>query len=237
MTYAQAALSLAGNPTGAIPTDTPPEIDHTAAMRVLVIAPDPLARAGLVALLADQPQIEIVGQVAPGQELLASSQAYQPALILWDLGWNPDATVEQLAKLVDDLPPVVALLADEGAAASIWASGVRGLLLREVDGATLAAGLVAVAQGLWVVDPALGGALTAALPPRLDEAPVEALTPRELEVLHGLADGLANKEIARRYGISEHTVKFHVNAILGKLGAQSRTEAVVRATRAGLIYL
>jgi DNA-binding NarL/FixJ family response regulator len=206
-------------------------------MRVLVVAPDPLARAGLVALLAEQPQIEAVGQAAPGQELPASSQAYQPALLLWDLGWNPDHAVEELARVVEELPPIVALVADEGAAAAVWASGVRGLLAREVDGATLAAGLVAVAQGLWVLDPALAGSRTSGLPPRLDETPVEALTPRELEVLHGLADGLANKEIARRFGISEHTVKFHVNAILGKLGAQSRTEAVVRATRAGLIYL
>jgi two-component system, NarL family, nitrate/nitrite response regulator NarL len=224
-------------PTGAPPTDVHIQIDHTAAMRLLVTAPDPLARAGLVALLADQPQVETVGQAAPDEDLLASSQAYQPAVILWDLGWNPDASVDQLAKFVEELPSIVALVADEGAAAAIWASGVRGLLAREVDGTTLAAGLVAVAQGLWVLDPALAGGLTSALAPRLDEAPVEALTPRELEVLHGLAAGLANKEIARRLEISDHTVKFHVNAILGKLGAQSRTEAVVRATRAGLIYL
>jgi DNA-binding NarL/FixJ family response regulator len=66
---------------------------------------------------------------------------------------------------------------------------------------------------------------------------VEDLTPRELEVLGLLAEGLPNKAIGLRLGISEHTVKFHVNAVLGKLGAQSRTEAVVRATRLGLILL
>ena len=66
---------------------------------------------------------------------------------------------------------------------------------------------------------------------------VEDLTPRELEVLQLLAEGLSNKEIARRLGTSEHTVKFHVNAILGKLGAHSRTEAVTRAARLGLIIL
>jgi DNA-binding NarL/FixJ family response regulator len=65
----------------------------------------------------------------------------------------------------------------------------------------------------------------------------EELTPRELEVLQQLAEGLANKAIAQRLGISEHTVKFHVNAIMGKLGVQSRTAAVVRATRLGLVVL
>ena len=65
----------------------------------------------------------------------------------------------------------------------------------------------------------------------------EELTPRETEVLELMADGLTNKAIAQRLGISDHTVKFHVNAILGKLGAQSRTEAVVRATRLGLLFL
>lgn len=206
-------------------------------MRVLVTAPDPLARAGLVALLGAQPIVEIVGQVAPDRELLVSRETYQPAVILWDLGWDPGATVELLAELVDELPPIVALVADEEAAASVWASGVRGLLLRDAEGATLAAGLEAVAHGLLVVDRELAGSLTAWLPPRPVEALAEPLTPRELEVLQSLAEGLANKEIARRLEISEHTVKFHVNAILGKLGAQSRTEAVVRATRAGLIYL
>jgi DNA-binding NarL/FixJ family response regulator len=72
---------------------------------------------------------------------------------------------------------------------------------------------------------------------RKSEPLVEELTPRELAVLHLVAEGLPNKTIALRLGISEHTVKFHINAILGKLGVASRTEAVVRATRLGLILL
>jgi two-component system nitrate/nitrite response regulator NarL len=72
---------------------------------------------------------------------------------------------------------------------------------------------------------------------RADFGPVEELTPRELEVLRLMAEGLPNKTVALRLGISEHTVKFHVNAILGKLGVSSRTEAVVHATRLGLILL
>ncbi len=75
------------------------------------------------------------------------------------------------------------------------------------------------------------------VPPSPPDAPAEALTPREREVLQLLAEGLANRAIAQRLAISEHTVKFHVNAILGKLNAQSRTEAVVRAARLGLLIL
>jgi len=67
--------------------------------------------------------------------------------------------------------------------------------------------------------------------------PIEDLTPRELEVLQHLAEGLTNKAIAQRLAVSEHTIKFHVNALMSKLGAQSRTEAVVLATRQGLITL
>ena len=86
-----------------------------------------------------------------------------------------------------------------------------------------------------VFDPALALSPAPAHDPAL--ALAEDLTPRETEVLQLLADGLTNKAIAQRLGISDHTVKFHVNAILGKLGAQSRTEAVVRATQHGLLLL
>ena len=121
-------------------------------------------------------------------------------------------------------------------AASIWAAGARGLLLRTSSPAGLAAALTAVAQGLAVLDPEL----TAAVSPVRDSAPPPLnvdLTPREQEVLQLLAEGLPNKAIADKLGISEHTAKFHINSILGKLSARSRTEAVTRATRLGLIVL
>jgi len=95
---------------------------------------------------------------------------------------------------------------------------------------------MAAAHGLVVLDPSLVNPVLEARDPS-SASLVEELTPRELEVLGLLAEGLPNKAIARRLGISDHTVKFHVNAVLGKLGAQSRTEAVVRATRLGLILL
>jgi two-component system nitrate/nitrite response regulator NarL len=131
---------------------------------------------------------------------------------------------------------VVALLPDETSAADAWVAGARGLLLREVTAEQLVAALGAAVQGLTVLDPTLADALR----PIGDLAPAplaEELTPRELEVLQLLAEGLSNRAIAYQLDISEHTVKFHVNAIMSKLGAQSRTEAAVRATRMGLILL
>ncbi|CAN5539051.1 response regulator transcription factor [soil metagenome] len=205
-------------------------------VRILIIAGDPLARAGLAALLATQPTLTIVGQVAPGADLVTQVGAYQPTVILWDLGWNPVTALEALTELTEDGLPVLALIQDETQTSVVWAAGARGLLLRDAKLEAVAAALVGLAQGLAVLDPGLanGVMVSSGATPHLLAEP---LTPRELEVLKRMAEGLSNKLIARELEISEHTIKFHVNAILGKLGAQSRTEAVVRATRAGLILL
>jgi DNA-binding NarL/FixJ family response regulator len=205
-------------------------------LRILIIADDPLARAGLATLLADQPGCTVVGRVAGDTGLLDELEAYRPDVLMWDLGWNPTSALERLADLKEMELPIVALLPAEPHAAEAWTAGARGLLLREADTPKLLAALSAVAQGLVTIDPTLTGALLTAS--EADRAPLaEELTPRELEVLQLLAEGLPNKTIAHQLHISEHTVKFHVNAILGKLGAQSRTEAVVRGTRLGLILL
>jgi two-component system nitrate/nitrite response regulator NarL len=206
-------------------------------MRILIIAGDPLARAGLSALLAQQPQVEIVGQLAPEDDLADQVELYRPEVVLWDLGWNPNAAQASLSALTEAGPPVLALVGPEGEHGGLLATGVRGLLLRDATAETMMAAATAIAQGLVVVVPELAATLIAPAPTTDDQPLVEPLTPRELEVLRGLADGLSNKQIAHQLAISEHTVKFHVNAIMGKLGAQSRTEAVVRATRSGLILL
>jgi DNA-binding NarL/FixJ family response regulator len=207
-------------------------------LRVLIVADDPLARAGLAALLSAQPGCSVVGQVAEDGELTAALDVYRPQVVAWDLGWErvSSARLERLAELAEAGTPIVALLADEGQASEAHIAGARGLLPRDASAERLVAALASAAQGLVVLDPALaalmlGGRDQAATPL------VEALTARELEVLQLLAEGLPNKAIAHRLNISEHTVKFHVNALMGKLGAQSRTEAVVRATRLGLILL
>ena len=218
-------------------------------LRILIVADDPLARAGLAALLEAQPGCVIVGQTpsGPADQLSGATQTYQPDVMLWDLGWNLDPAIERLAALGNRLPVAVLLpgAVPAGKSAAAWSAGARAILSRSSDGPHLAAALQALAQGFAVLDPevaAFGPVEPAPAPEggwQAGEVPslVEDLTAREREVLRLLAEGLPNKAIAHRLGISEHTAKFHVNSILGKLGVQSRTEAVVRATRLGLVLL
>ncbi len=203
-------------------------------VNVLIVADDPLARAGLAALLAGEEGVAVAGQSGSDADLDAAVLAFLPDAVVWDLGWEPAGRTAALSDFVErHATPVVALLATEAVAGAARAAGARGLLARTSDGVQIAAAVQAAVHGLLVFDDAL---LPAAAPAG-DVELVEPLSGRELDVLRHLAEGLSNKEIARALDISEHTVKFHVNAILGKLGAQSRTEAVVRATRAGLILL
>jgi two-component system, NarL family, nitrate/nitrite response regulator NarL len=198
-------------------------------LKLLIVAENPLARMGLAALLAHQDGLTIAGQTSGGASLSDELDLYQPDVIAWDWGWGS----------APDLPPdvpVVALLKDTQQALDAWAAGARGLLLGSTDADSLAAALIAAGQGLAVMEPGLTSAFSA-LDLRQKDAAVDTLTPREREVLQLLAEGLPNKSIARRLSITDHTVKFHVNAIMSKLGVQSRTEAVVRATRLGLILL
>lgn len=203
------------------------------AIRLLIIADDPLARAALATLLEERPEVAVVGQVPVEDDFLANLDVYRPEILLWDLGWAADDLPPEFG---EGDTPLLALLPDDELAAAAWGAGAQGLLLREEEGERLVRALQAVAQGLRVLDPDLSEALRPALSGEA-WAPREELTPRELEVLQLLAEGLSNRAIGQELEISEHTVKFHVTAIMGKLEAQSRTEAVVRATRAGLILL
>jgi two-component system, NarL family, nitrate/nitrite response regulator NarL len=195
---------------------------------VLVVGDDPLARAGLTALLAGRDDVAVVADVSPDDAAAASAGA---AVALWDLGLGGAA--EPVAQGASGLP-VVALAPGDAAAAEALRAGAQAVVLRGAPADALGAALVAAARGLAVLDAALARAWLRTP----DTAPAaEGLTAREREVLALLAEGLANKAIAARLGISEHTAKFHVNAILGKLGVESRAEAIVRAVRLGLVTL
>lgn len=205
------------------------------ALRVLIIAADPLARAGLAALMAVVEGATVAGQSAPSDDFAFAVDAYRPDVALWDAGWNSDADTERIRLLVERGVPVLLLVAELNAVGGLWATGAGGLLDRSATGVQIVAALNAVRAGLHVMTPQYEP--PAAARDRELEALVEPLTPREMDVLGLMANGLSNKLIARDLGISEHTVKFHVNSILAKLGAQSRTDAVVRATRMGVLLL
>ena len=198
-------------------------------VRVVVVSEDPLVRSGLASLLAGQPGIVVDGQMSPDE---LPAEGGEPEVAVWDAG-SGSAGLEHLDETASRSLRVLAVLADEGQAAEALGAGARGVVLRDAGAARLAAAVRAVAEGLMVLD---AGAAESVLRPRpAAPASVEHLTPREQEVLQLLAQGLSNKLIAVRLGISDHTVKFHVNAILGKLGAQSRTEAIAQAARLGLV--
>jgi DNA-binding NarL/FixJ family response regulator len=131
-----------------------------------------------------------------------------------------------------DITPVVLLTPepDPGIFNTIRRAGAGGLLQANASSVQIIQAIRSVAAGLTTFDSALE-------PASDNEFTIDPLTPREREVLQLLADGLGNKEIALKLNISEHTIKFHIRSILGKLGATSRTEAVTRGLRSGLIEL
>jgi len=203
-------------------------MDPMERLPVLVVGPDPLARAGLAALVAGREELRVAAEASP-EESPGARLASGAAAVLWDLG--VDGGAEGLSA-VD--PPLVVLAATAADGADALRAGARSILLRGAAADAVAGALVAAARGLSVLDPELAGAW---LRPPGPAAAGEGLTPREREVLALLAEGLGNKGIAARLGVSDHTAKFHVNAILGKLGVDSRAEAIVHAARLGLVTL
>jgi len=202
-------------------------------LRVVVVAADPLARGGLAALLGAEPGLIVSSQLSADDGLDGLRDVADAVLL--DLGAGPRPSPAAVESAARSGLPVLVLVQDEDDAVEAVAAGARGVLFRDAGRERLVSALRAMREGLLALDPGL-----AALVPRPRPAPaglVEPLTPREMEVLQLLAQGLTNKTIAERLGISDHTAKFHVNAILGKLGAQSRTEAIVQAARLGLVIL
>lgn len=211
-------------------------------IRVFIVAASPLIRGGLQSMLADS-RFDIVGSAADLESISGQLVDVEPDVVLIEAA--ADAQEELLnaledAELAEEYPVIV--LSEQPKTA--WLSkalraGVRAVLPHEVALEQLRTALDAAAAGLVVIHPSeLDTVFSATVGPSapLDEL-LEPLTRREREVLQMLAAGLANKEIAARLAISDHTVKFHVASILGKLGASTRTEAVSAGIRRGLVML
>jgi DNA-binding NarL/FixJ family response regulator len=207
------------------------DMPATGTPAAVVVAEDPLVRSGLASLLGRQ------GIRTSQTATLTAAADSSAEVAVWDLGAEPKAVPERLEELARSRHTVVALLPDPSHAREAYEAGARALLLRDTEGPRLAAAMQAAAAGLFTADPIIAEALVPESDRDAAPPPGGELTPREAEVLENLASGLSNKEIGGRMGISDHTVKFHVNAILHKLGAGTRTEAVVRAARRGWITL
>lgn len=222
------------------------------AASVFIIAASDVVRAGLAALVEADAGFTVIGSAADLSEL-AFEGAERPL---------PDVVVVDAGRRVEDSLGALrsfAMGAEEGDAAlafvfigadeSGWlrdalrAGLVRGLLPRGASGSEIIAALGAVSSGLVALDAETFAALLSGPPRTADErlspagAELDALTPREREVLHLLASGLSNKEIAWQMKISEHTVKSHVASIFAKLEVSTRTEAVTQGIRKGLIMM
>jgi DNA-binding NarL/FixJ family response regulator len=207
------------------------EVTPSIIQRVLVLSADDLTRAGLAALVSEFPGFSVAGQTADVNKLADDIDVFAPDLVVWDVF----ESFERLSVLLDIDIPVVVVVPNEEAAGLALANGARGVVPRNVGREALSAALTAASKGLTVVDNRFVEAI--ARPAPMVHTLAESLTPRELQVLQLVAEGLPNKSIASELAISEHTVKFHINSVLGKLGATSRTQAVTAATRLGLIKL
>jgi two-component system, NarL family, nitrate/nitrite response regulator NarL len=206
------------------------------AIQLLIVAADPLIRTSLAFFFDDIEECEVLSATSPALFLTESEDNLDvdTGLILWDLGWETGGLGG--LDFQEFSLPVVSLVADPDQAIEAWNAGARGILSREMGIDDMLAALRATTNGMVVLDPGVADSLLPT-PPRIPGHLHSTPTARELEVLNLLAEGLTNKAIAGQLNISEHTVKFHVNAILNKLEAQSRTEAVVIATRLGFIVL
>jgi two-component system, NarL family, nitrate/nitrite response regulator NarL len=201
-------------------------------IRVMVVGRDSLTRAGLIALISRSSEFVVSGQSEGGDELAADVELYKPDIVVWDVS----DSIQSSGFARDLAVPTLAIVSDGEGAAAAWREGISGVLPRDVRPAALAAAIKAAHEGLGVLDRRFSAALPLLQTPPSQHS-AEALSSREIEVLQLVAEGLPNKSIAERLCISDHTVKFHLNSILGKMGAQSRTQAVTQAMRLGLISL
>lgn len=209
--------------------------------RVLVAAASPVVRQGLEAIVTTSPLLTVVGTSGVAT-LAAEVEALQPDVVIleWEL---QDEGLPIFLLAQHALAPAIVVLANDPRSAwvaeALRASSVRAILPHEATASQIVAAVEAVADGLVVMHLDVFEPLLLGLPslPRSPDGALQALSPREIEVLGMIAEGLGNKTIARRLGISEHTVKFHISSIFTKLNASSRTEAVIIGARQGLIML
>jgi two-component system, NarL family, response regulator YdfI len=222
-------------------------------IRVLIAADNLVMRTGLEALLKSNSELEVVGSAASinSHNFLATRiQELQPDVVI--LEWNGED--DALAMTITDRfsmeanhqqtgAPAFVVLTDNSVQDLILEAlrvGVHAVLPRSTTADEIVAAIMAAAAGLVVLSSDVLEFLLSSAPThnrQLSPSPIQTLTVREIEVLDLLAEGQGNKAIAKRLGISEHTVKFHISSIFSKLNAQSRTEAVTLGARLGLIFL
>jgi DNA-binding NarL/FixJ family response regulator len=210
-------------------------------VRVLVVDDHPVFRAGLVAILEDLDDVEVVAQAADGEQAMDAVASERPDVVLMDLRMPGIGGLGATARITAHHPNTAVIVltmdSDHDSVFAAMRAGARGYLLKEADGDDVQRALHAVAKGEAVFGSGIAErVLSFFAAPRVATSadPFPQLTPREREILHLIAQGLDNAAIARRLVLSEKSVRNRVSDILTKLRARSRAEAVVLARDAGL---
>jgi DNA-binding NarL/FixJ family response regulator len=210
-------------------------------IRILVADDHPMLREGLIAALSTQQDLEVVGEAADGSEVVRLAGSLKPDVILLDLEMPKLSGVAALEKLrdADSTARTIIFTAydtDERILGALRA-GARGYLLKGAARTEIFDAIRTVHAGGSLLQPVVTNKLLQTMSRAERREETEPLTPREIEVLALLSQGLQNKEISGRLFISERTVKFHVSSLMHKLGADNRTETVTIAAQRGLIQL
>ncbi len=200
-------------------------------IRILLVDDHHLVRAGMTSLLEAEPDLSVVGAARDGAEALDEAARLHPDVVLMDLSMPGMGGVEATRALVSAEPDtrvvVLTSFSDRDRVGEALSAGAIGYLLKDSEPADLLAAVRAAARGYVPLDPRVAGAL---LPRRQRSVPAaDALSPREVQVLRLVAQGLANKQIARSLGISERTVKAHLGRVFRELGVADRTSAALWA--------
>ena len=225
---------------------------ETGPIRILVVDDHTLFRRGLTALLMRDPRLTVVGDAADAGQAQRKAQELQPDLILLDNHLPGVNGVDALPAHWEAAPAARILMLtvseDESDLAAALRGGAAGYLLKTIEGDALTQAIERAMQGDSVVAPEMTSKLVSAYrgaaraepvapvgTTSVAQASIASLSPRELEILRGIARGASNKEIAREHGIAETTVKIHVQHVLRKLDVSSRVHAAVMAAESGLL--
>jgi len=211
----------------------------TKEVRLVVVDDHALFRRGLVSLLADLPEIRVVGEAGDGHEALDVIQEVKPDVILMDVnmpGMDGIQTVQALREKKSKTPILMLTISDEdNDLIGALIAGANGYLLKNAEPSELREAILLLAQGKSVLSPDVTATVLKALARGQPASSTGPLSDRELEVLYCLAQGQTTTQIASNLFISENTVKTHIRHILEKLESSNRTEAVSKAIQMGLI--
>ena len=213
-------------------------------MRLVIADDQALFREGLRTLLSTRAEVDVVGEAANGEEVLALAERLHPSVVLMDLRMPVMDGIQATAKLRERRPEISVLALttfdDDASLFGALRAGASGYLLKDVSSDTLVAAITAASRGESFLQSTVTGRVVEAFARLMEsggaraEALVLPLSAREREILSLLGTGASNKEIADRLCLAEGTVKNHVTSILTKLDVRDRTQAALRARQLGL---